>query len=89
MTWLYVVLVGIVAAAVPTTVWLKRAGDRAWRIHHIRQRRRELVVRLTFDSDRFTREMRQLTVELEAFRERIRTAMRESISELRDEKGTE
>lgn len=33
MTWLYVLLVAVVLAALPATVWLKRAGDESWRAH--------------------------------------------------------
>lgn len=57
--WLFAILVAVVCAAVPLTVWLKRAGDQAWAAHVRRRRQAQIVVRLVVDAEAFTRAMRE------------------------------
>jgi hypothetical protein len=61
MMWLYVGLVAVVCAAVPATVWLKRAGDRAWQLRRRRPRVENgvLVVNIVADVQRFIRAMEE------------------------------
>jgi hypothetical protein len=69
MMWLYVGLVAVVCAAVPATVWLKRAGDRAWLEHLLRHKpQRQVTVTLVADVEPFVRAMRQARAALEQIR---------------------
>jgi hypothetical protein len=67
MMWLYVMLVALVAGAVPATVWLKRAGDREWRAHQRQEKRRAVYVRLIADTEGFTRAMRDASAAVAGF----------------------
>jgi hypothetical protein len=59
--WLYVGLVAVVCAAVPATVWLKRAGDRVWLEHVLGHKpQRQVTVTLVADVEPFVRAMRQV-----------------------------
>jgi hypothetical protein len=49
----------VIVAAFVGMLRLRRAADRAWRIHQIRERRRAIVVRLVADTSGFMDGMRQ------------------------------
>lgn len=65
MTWLYVVLVAVVVAGFVGMLWLKRAGDRAWRMHNRCERVRSILVRLVADTSGFERAMRRAAAQLD------------------------
>lgn len=65
MMWLYVLLVAVVAAAVPVTWWLKREGDHRWRQRRLLAPMAKrfddwmIEVTLTADVENFVREMKR------------------------------
>jgi hypothetical protein len=92
MMWLYVGLVAVVCAAVPATVWLKRAGDRAWRAHRIRVLSRPIAdafLRFQIDVvDNMTPALQQLGREVDRMANGLRVwanspAMREFARDVR------
>lgn len=48
--WVYVLCAVVIIAAIPTAVWLKRAGDENWRLHQTRL----ISVRIVADFSKFT-----------------------------------
>lgn len=83
MTWLYVLLVVVVVAAVPGTVWLKRTSDRAWAEHVRRRRQAQITVRLFADTERFVSAMQEAARAIEAFGAAWRTTPRRARWRLR------
>lgn len=84
MTWLvFAALAVVLIGAVPTTVWLKRAGDRAWEEHQRRARQAELLrpigeafLRFQIDvADRMTPVLRKLGVELTEWQRQVVNSM--------------
>lgn len=73
MTWLYVALVLVVAAAVAGTAWLKRAGTQAWLEHELVQHaqqwspHRPVTVTLVADTSAFVASMQRAARAFERF----------------------